>query len=289
MGITPSYENVRNFHVAEGEFINRQHMDGRSTVAVLGANVATDLFGEGDPIGQNVRVGRVNFRVVGVMEKKGSQATGNQDDMILVPLTTLLQRLTNQRTARGGQNVNTIYVQVKDDASMTAAVEQIGELLRQRHRTAQDDFTIRSQDELLSAVSQITGTLTFLLGAIAGISLVVGGIGIMNIMLVSVTERTREIGIRKAVGAKRRDILIQFLIEAALVSVVGGAIGIALGTGLSQLINRVSLGGQTLTTVVSMDAVGLAVGVSAAIGLFFGIYPATKAASLNPIQALRYE
>ncbi len=289
VGVTPAYEDVRNFHVAEGEFISKQNLDGRSNVAVLGSNVALDLFGDMDAIGQNIRINRVNFRVVGVLESKGSQAMGNQDDLILVPLTTLLQKLNRQRNVRGAPNVNTIYVQVSDDKLMNDAVEQIGAVLRQRHRTAQDDFTVRSQDDLLSMAGQITGIMTLLLGSIAGISLVVGGIGIMNIMLVSVTERTREIGIRKAVGAKRRDILIQFLIEATVVSLLGGAIGLLLGTGLSELIGRIDLGGQTIPTVVSADAVVLAVGVSGAIGIFFGIYPATRAASLNPIEALRYE
>lgn len=289
VGTTPSYETVRNFHVAAGEFISTQHLDGRSSVAVLGANTAADLFGGIDPIGQNIRIGQATFRVIGVMETKGSQAMGNQDDLVIVPLTTLLQRLTAQRAVRGGQTVGTIYVQVADQKLMPTAIEQIAELLRQRHRVAQDDFTIRSQEDLLATASQITGIMTILLGSIAGISLVVGGIGIMNIMLVSVTERTREIGIRKAVGAKRRDILVQFLIEAAVVSLVGGAIGILLGTGLSTLIGRFDIGGQNLPTVVSPDAVLLAVGVSAGIGLFFGIYPAVKAARLNPIEALRYE
>ncbi|MCL5265611.1 MAG: ABC transporter permease [Chloroflexi bacterium] len=289
IGTTPPFEDVRNFHVATGDFISKQNLDARSTVAVLGSNVAQTLFGDMDPIGQNIRIGIATFRVIGVMETKGSQAMGNQDDVVIVPITTLLQRLSNQRAVRGGRNVNTIYVQVADNKLMDAAVQQIGDLLRQRHRTAQDDFTIRSQDDLLSTANQITGVMTLLLGAIAGISLVVGGIGIMNIMLVSVTERTREIGIRKAVGAKRRDVLVQFMIEAVVVSVVGGIVGILLGTGLSALISRINMGGQAINTVVSGDAVALAVGVSAAIGIFFGIYPATKAASLNPIEALRYE
>lgn len=289
VGTTPAYEDVRNFHVAVGEFISGQHVDARSNVAVLGSNVASQLFGEMDPVGQSMRIGRLTFRVIGVMETKGSQAMGNQDDLVIVPITTLTQKLNRQRTVRGGQNINTIYVQVADEKLMDQAVQQIGDLLRQRHRVAQDDFTIRSQEDMLSMASQITGIMTILLGSIAGISLVVGGIGIMNIMLVSVTERTREIGIRKAVGAKKRDILMQFLIEATVVSLVGGGIGLLVGTGLSALISRIDLGGQTITTVVSLEAVALAVGVSAAIGIFFGIYPATRAASLNPIDALRYE
>ena len=294
-GVTPEYENVRNFHPAEGEFITKQHVDSRSTVAVIGSNVAASLFPDQDPIDQQVSFGFGNrvirFRVIGVLESKGSQAMGNQDDQILVPITTLQQRVYAQRTARGGQNVSTINVQLVDDnrETMQAAVDKIGALLRERHRKAEDDFTIRSQEDMLAAANQIMGVMTLLLGSIAGISLIVGGIGIMNIMLVSVTERTREIGIRKAIGAKRRDILVQFLVESVVVSVVGGSIGILLGWGLSQLIGSLDLGGQRMPTVVAPDAVLLAVGVSSAIGVFFGIYPASRAARLNPIEALRYE
>ncbi len=288
-GVTETYQDVRNWHVAEGDFISRQNVDAMSTVAVLGSNVASELFPDTDPVGQNIRIGMSNFRVIGVMETKGAQSMGNQDDIVLVPITTLLHKLVGQRSVRGRQTVGTIYVQVADQKLMNTAIQQIGDLLRQRHHVVQDDFTIRSQDDLLSTASQITGVMTILLGSIAGISLIVGGIGIMNIMLVSVTERTREIGIRKAVGAKRKDIMLQFLIEAAVVSLVGGAIGILLGTGLSELIGTLNLGGQNISTVVTASSVFLAVGVSAGIGLFFGIYPATKAAGLNPIEALRYE
>jgi putative ABC transport system permease protein len=203
-------------------------------------------------------------------------------------------RLNRSRTARGGQTVQTINVQLVDDKDETrvAAVQNIGELLRERHRVAEDDFTIRSQEDLLQTANQIAGFITIFLGSVAGISLLVGGIGIMNIMLVSVTERTREIGIRKAIGAKRRDILTQFLIEATVVSVVGGAIGILIGAGGSRLLNGLRLGGpgaQPIQTVVSPDAILLAFTVSALIGLFFGVYPAMKASRLNPIEALRYE
>jgi putative ABC transport system permease protein len=176
-----------------------------------------------------------------------------------------------------------------DEGHMQQAIDQIGSLLRQRHRVAQDDFTIQSQEDLLATVQQITGVLTLLLGAIAGISLLVGGIGIMNIMLVSVTERTREIGIRKAIGAKRRDILLQFLIESLVVSLVGGGLGVVLGTGGAYLISLVNLGGQTVPTDVTPGAILLASGVSAVVGLFFGLYPANRAAALRPIEALRFE
>jgi putative ABC transport system permease protein len=293
-GVTPSFLSVRNYVIAEGDFFTPEQMEARSLVAVLGASMRTTLFGDNDPIGQTVRVNQVNLRVIGVLEAKGSQAQGNQDDIILVPLSTMQTRLNRQRTARGGQNVSTINVQLKDDSPATAeaAVAKIGDLLRERHRASQDDFTIRSQQDLLATANQITGFITLFLGSVAGISLLVGGIGIMNIMLVSVTERTREIGIRKAIGAKRMDILWQFLIEATVVSVLGGAIGIALGGGGARLLNGIRFGGPTaqpLQTVVAPDAILLAFTVSALIGLFFGVYPAVKASRLNPIEALRYE
>ncbi len=293
-GVTPEFLEVRNFSVAEGDFFSAEQMAARSLVAVLGANTRQTLFGDSDAVGQTVRVNQINLRVIGVMAPKGAQAQGGQDDVIYVPLTTMQTRLNRARTARGGQTISTINVQLADDRVETrqAAVENIGELLRERHRVAQDDFTIRSQEDLLQTANQITGFITLFLGSVAGISLLVGGIGIMNIMLVSVTERTREIGIRKAIGAKRRDILAQFLIEATVVSVVGGAIGIFIGAGGSRLLNGIRFGGPTaqpIQTVVSPDAIVLAFTVSALIGLFFGVYPAVKASRLNPIEALRYE
>ena len=292
LGVTPAYESVRNFNVAEGEFFNEEHLNSRSLVAVLGATTAGNLFPGGDPIGQTLRVNQVTLRVIGVLESKGSGALGNQDDLILVPLTTQGSRINRARTARGGQTIQMIYVQLADESKETseAAVQAIGELLREQHRVSQDDFTIRSQQDLISSLNQITGVMTLFLGAVAGISLLVGGIGIMNIMLVSVTERTREIGIRKAIGAKRKDILMQFLIEATVVSVLGGMIGILIGAGGSRALNGLPMGeGQRLTTVVSPDAILLSFTVSALIGLFFGVYPAVKASRLNPIEALRYE
>jgi putative ABC transport system permease protein len=293
-GVTPAFQEVRNYTVAEGDFITKEHLDARSLVAVLGATTRQTLFGDGEAVGQTVRVNQVNLRVIGVLEPKGTQAQGNQDDVIFVPLTTMQTRLNRSRTAQGGQTVSTINVQLVDDRPETAqaAVQNIGDLLRERHRVAQDDFTIRSQQDLLATANQIAGFITLFLGSVAGISLLVGGIGIMNIMLVSVTERTREIGIRKAIGAKRKDILAQFLIEATVVSVVGGAIGIAIGAGGSRLLDGIRFGGaqaQPIKTVVAPDAIVLAFTVSALIGLFFGVYPAVKAARLNPIEALRYE
>ncbi|MBI2864979.1 MAG: ABC transporter permease [Chloroflexi bacterium] len=292
-GVTAEYQDVRNSYPAVGEFISKANVDSASSVAVLGSKVADSLFGEQDPLGQQISVGmgnrRVTLRVIGLMESKGATAMGDQDDMIFVPITTMFKKITVQRTVRGTNNVSTINVQVSDEKLLDQAIQEIGELLRQRHRAAQDDFTIRSQDDMLSTANQITGIMTILLGSIAGISLLVGGIGIMNIMLVSVTERTREIGIRKAVGAKWRDVLTQFLVEAIVVSVIGGAIGILLGWGSSRAISAIDLGGQSLQTEITLSAIALACGVSAGVGLFFGIYPATRAARLNPIDALRYE
>ena len=298
-GVSDNYSAVRNTNVAQGEWITRQQVDARSLVVVLGDTVAKELFPDSDPVGQTVRmsVGNrtgTNFRIIGVAEAKGGTGFGNQDDQVYLPITTVMARLFAQRTARGAPNVSTVNVQVVSESVMDDTVGQIGDLLRTRHKVAQDDFTIQSQQDFLNTFNQIAGTFTLLLGAIAGISLVVGGIGIMNIMLVSVTERTREIGIRKAVGARRRDILTQFLVEAVVVSVLGGAIGISLGSGLAALISTIQVPGagggtSSLQTQVGLDSVLLAFCVSAAVGLFFGIYPATRASRLNPIEALRYE
>ena len=298
VGVTPDYEHVRNFQVQEGEFITQQELVARSSVAVLGVNVVNSLFAGENPIGQTIRINNVPFRVVGVLQPKGGGGFGNQDDVIVVPLTTMLARLQRQRSlggggsfgGSGGNRVSQISVQVASPAQMDEAIQQISAILRERHHIRyEDDFTIHSQQELLQTASQVTGLLTIFLGGIAGISLVVGGIGIMNIMLVSVTERTREIGIRKAVGARRRDILLQFLVEAAVISVLGGIIGNVVGAGVAALIGRIPTGGLQLRSVVTVDSILLATLFSIAVGLFFGIYPATRAAALNQIEALRYE
>ncbi len=290
-GVTDTYAEVRNHQVAAGDFISSQNVSSRSLVAVLGSNVATNLFPEADPVGQAIRINRVQFRVLGVLESKGSTGLGYQDDVVLVPITTAMARLSRSRTNSGGNSVSTINVQVASEEEIDDAKLQIAEILRVRHRIIgeEDDFTITSQEDTLATLNQITGLFTAFLGSIAGISLLVGGIGIMNIMLVSVTERTREIGIRKAVGARRNDILSQFMVEAIVMSSLGGGGGLAIGVLISHLVSRIDMNGQPLVTVVSPEIVILAVTVSAAVGLFFGIYPATRAAGLNPIQALRYE
>ena len=289
-GVTPEYPQVRNYEVAQGQFIDSLHLSAHSLAAVLGPDTAEALFGEESPIGKSIRINNVSFRVVGVLASKGGRSGfGSQDDVVFVPLTTAQSRL-GRRTYRGGTAVTSINVQVVGERLMDQATFEISELLRQRHRLLfEDDFEIFSQADILSIANQVTGILTIVLGGIAAISLLVGGIGIMNIMLVSVTERTREIGIRKAVGAKRRDILAQFLTEATVLSVIGGALGILIGWGISALISLVQVEGSNITTVLTLDSVLLATGFSIAVGLFFGIYPAARAASLNPIDALRYE
>jgi putative ABC transport system permease protein len=296
-GVTPDYQAVRNWTVAEGDFIGEEQVSARSLVAVLGATTAQNLFGDSDPLGQTIRVDNVSLRVIGVLAPKGSGGFGNSDDVVFVPLTTAQTRLNRSQTARGGNTVTQINVQLTDASAATsdAAGANITSLLLERHRKTEPDFTVRSQEDLLATASSISGFITVFLGSVAGISLVVGGIGIMNIMLVSVTERTREIGIRKAIGATGGNILTQFLIEAVVVSIAGGALGILLGAGGSRLLDGIRLAGfggpnaQPIQTVVSPDAILLAFTVSAAIGLFFGVYPAVKASQLNPIQALRYE
>jgi putative ABC transport system permease protein len=241
-------------------------------------------------VGQNLRINGRQFTVIGVLEAQGGTVLGNLDNQVLVPLTTLYYRLSSQRTTQGDINVRAINVQVESVDVMDDAIQKIATVLRLRHRiTEADDFTITSQQETIEALEETQETFVIFLGAIAGISLLVGGIGIMNIMIVSVTERTREIGIRKAMGAKWRDILFQFVFEATLLSLGGGIAGAVLGVTLSRLLDGRTLIGQTFNTAVSGDITVLALVVAAAIGLFFGIYPAARAANLHPIEALRYE
>lgn len=293
LGVTPEYVSVRNFRVASGEFISESQVEAAARVIVLGSAVAEGLFADSDPVGQMVRVstfGRsgATMRVIGVMEPKGGSFQ-NLDDQAFVPLTTVAARLQPARNVRAAEMVTTVSVQVSTEDAVDEAIQAVADLLRRRHRVAEDDFVISSQRDFLATITQVTGLFTAFLAAIAGISLVVGGIGIMNIMLVSVTERTREIGIRKAVGAKRRHILVQFLVESIVVSVLGGVAGIMVGIGLSRLVSRLELGGQAIPTIIAPESVALAFTVAATVGLFFGIYPAFRASRLNPIDALRYE
>jgi putative ABC transport system permease protein len=261
---------------------------------VLGAQVASQLFGDSEAVGQMLRVTvgqnlTLPLRVVGVLAPQGGTALGSLDEYVFVPITTLLTRVASQRTARGVANLNTITVQISGSNTLAAAKDAITQLLMDRHRVSDPDFIIQSQEDVLSTLQSITDAETILLSSIAGISLLVGGIGIMNIMLVSVTERTREIGIRKALGARRWDILQQFLVEALTVSVGGGLLGLGLGVGLSRGASGHTLGGRVIVTAITPQAVILSFIVAAAIGVFFGLYPAVRAARLDPIVALRYE
>jgi putative ABC transport system permease protein len=289
-GTTPDYAFVRNAEVTEGRFIDAQDLAASSRVAVLGAHLATDLFGIESPLGATIRVDRIPVRIIGVLTEVGGGGPpgSSDDDVIIVPISTAQTRLFGTIMARGGgRAVSVINVSAVSEEYVDSAIDEITELLRQRHRIQfqEDDFSITSQQDILGVFNQVTDILTIFLGSIAALSLLVGGIGIMNIMLVSVTERTREIGIRKAVGARRRDITIQFMIEAMVLSIIGGIIGIGFGALAAAMVNATGV----LTTRVSFQAVALAVSFSLAVGLFFGIYPATRAGSLNPIDALRYE
>jgi len=286
-GITSVYADVRNWTIADGRFLTPEDDQALASNVVLGQAVVEDLFGSGslNPVGETIRINRQNYQVVGVLESKGQTGFQNQDEVIFMPLRTAQLKLGGA----GNQNVNQISLQVNDAEEMDLAQAQVTAILRSLHglqTTQADDFTVQNQADIVSTVSATTNTFTTLLGSIAAISLLVGGIGIMNIMLVSVTERTREIGLRKAVGAKRSDILVQFLAEAILLSVAGGLTGVALGVGGAQVITPLLGGSQALVTP---ESVVLALSVSLGIGIFFGLYPANRAASLKPIDALRYE
>jgi putative ABC transport system permease protein len=289
-GITPEYGPVRNYDVTEGEFINESHMLGQASVVLLGPEVANKLFGRTEGVtGETVRIEGSPFRVLGVMESKGGSGFSNVDDQVFVPLTTAQARLI-RRSSR--DRVDLLIAQAIDADSVPQAGEEIAQILRQRHRTeiGADDFTILTQQDFLNTAGTITNVLTIFLGGIAAISLLVGGIGIMNIMLVSVTERTREIGLRKAVGAHKKDILIQFLTESSVLSLIGGLIGIALGWLISFVVGQIAQANNApINPTLGLDVILLATLFSTAVGLFFGAYPASRAANLEPVEALRYE
>jgi len=286
-GVPPEYQEIQNLDIANGVFFSDYEYQRGAKVTVLGSNVKETLFEGANPIGQQMRMGSNIVRVIGVLESRGAML-GSPDDAILIPLTAMQQMVAQPRTSQGERVVSSIELTVSDEGQADYVVDEITSLLRIRHRlgpNVADDFSIRSMQEISETLSEATGTLTLLLGAIAGISLLVGGIGVMNIMLVSVLERTREIGIRKALGAKERDIWIQFLIEAAFLTFAGGVMGVVLGWAVSYFAGSMEL----MPTVVTADIVILAVSVAVGIGLFFGFYPAWNASRLNPIEALRSE
>ncbi len=291
-GATEQYPIVRDWGVASGTFFDESQISTSQLVAVLGATTAQNLFGDEDPVGQTVQLRQtfgknpriLNFKVIGVLEQKGATFGFSRDDQVLVPTTTAQHVLTGRT-----DSVNAIVIKAASSETMDETTAAVKELLLERHRIsdpASADFTVQNQNDTLSALSSVTATFTLLLGAIGGISLLVGGIGIMNIMLVSVNERTREIGIRKAVGARRRDILSQFLIEAITLTGTGGALGILLGWAITEVVKKIQSG---VPIAITPGTVTVAVGVSVAIGVIFGLYPAMRAARLHPIEALRYE
>ena len=282
-GATPEYLTVRNFDVAKGRFFTDLDLQRQENIVALGSELAEQLFGNENPIGKRVRIKNVTLEVIGVMAPKGTNLGSNQDMSAFIPITTMANRIVGRSSPYGIQ-VTFISVSVKDEDSMKAAQFQIENLLRLRHKiTNEDDFTVRSQQDLLQTLGGITAALTLLLAATAAVSLIVGGIGIMNIMLVSVTERTREIGLRKAIGASQKDILVQFIIESVILSIAGGLIGTGIGVSGVLIIGILT----PLETGIPVTAIAIACGVSGAIGLFFGVVPAKQAAQLDPIVALR--
>jgi putative ABC transport system permease protein len=288
-GVTPSYESVRNYAVSEGSFITEEQNLGRASVVLLGPELAEKLFDRSEGlVGETVRIEGQPFRVIGVLQSRGGGAFGSEDNVALIPISTARARIIR----RSGDRVDVIFVQATTAESVPQATEEIAQILRTRHRTevGADDFTVLSQQDFLQVAASITGVFTTFLGGIAAISLLVGGIGIMNIMLVSVAERTREIGLRKALGARRKDILVQFLTESSLLSLIGGLVGIVLGWLIAAAVGQfAAASGTPFNPTISLDAILLATLFSAAVGLFFGIYPANRAAALEPVEALRYE
>ncbi len=283
LGTVEAYTTVRNISVDSGSFLTNQNIDSTSRVAVIGPTVRDDLFGlESDPIGETIKINKIAFKVIGVTTPKGGTGFGSRDDVVYIPISSA------QRLLSGDQYVTTINIAAATAGSATAVQQSVNDLLMARHNVkdaTSADFTIMNQADIVATASSVTSTFTALLGSVAGISLVVGGIGIMNMMLTAVTERTREIGLRKAIGAKKKDISRQFLIESIFLTFIGGVVGIALGTFIASVVQWTGV----VSTTVSLSSVVLAVSVSTIIGIVFGYYPAKRAASLNPIDALRYE
>ncbi|MBI2640719.1 MAG: ABC transporter permease [Candidatus Sungbacteria bacterium] len=281
IGVVPEYQSARNVSTAQGSFITDGQLRSLSRVAVLGPTVAEDLFGDTEPLGKTIRINKVNFKVIGILQTKGSAGFFNPDDTLFVPLTTM------QKILAGVDYLSTISISVEDKDRMTEVQDEVTAALVAKHRVdpQSPDFSVVSQADILGTLTAVTTTFTIFLASIAGISLLVGGIGIMNMMLTTVTERTREIGLRKAIGAKSRHISIQFLAEAVMLTFLGGVAGIVLGWAISLAVSQFA----GSTTKVSLQSIVLAFGVSAGIGIIFGYYPARRAASLNPIEALRYE
>jgi putative ABC transport system permease protein len=289
-GVTPDYAQVRRYSLTEGEFINQDEMLGQASVVLLGSDVADKLFGrQNGLVGETVRIEGQPFRVIGVLKSKGGSSFSNADNQVLIPFSTAQARLIRHSTT---DQVDLLLVEATSPQAVPAASDEVAQILRARHRTAigADDFTILTQQDFLSTASTITNVLTIFLGGVAAISLLVGGIGIMNIMLVSVTERTREIGLRKAVGAHKMDIMIQFLAESSVLSLIGGVIGIILGYAIAFAVAQIAKANNAnITPSFSIDITLIATLFSTAVGLFFGLYPANRAASLEPVEALRYE
>jgi putative ABC transport system permease protein len=285
-GTGDKYPEIRSWEVESGTYFDDSAVRSAAKICVLGADVKTNLFGDDDPVGQVIRIKKIPFRVIGVFKRRGeSFGFGSRDDMITAPYTTVMRRLA------GNDFLNSIDIRAVSSTRLSEAQRQIEELLRVRHRIApgsEDDFAVRNMSDIAESAAESTKIMTILLGSIASISLLVGGIGIMNIMLVSVTERIREIGIRMAVGARERDILLQFLIEAVMLSILGGGIGVLFGIGASKLVRKISIF-ASIQTVVTPESVLLAFLFAASVGIFFGFYPARKASKLDPIEALRYE
>ena len=288
IGTTPGYQTLQSLTVTDGTFFTDAQVTSRASVVVLGSTAATNIFGsETDIVGKTIRIQGLPFKVIGVLASKGGNALGTEDSNLFIPVTTAQSRLSRRGVSTG---VDQIYVQATKSSTVDAAMAEIKGILETRHDVTTDDFTITNQADILSSANSIISVLTLFLGGIGGISLLVGGIGIMNIMFVVVTERTREIGLRKALGARKVDIMIQFLMESAVLSLVGGIIGIGLAWVIAQIVARVAASsGTTFTPIIGWDIVLLATLFSAAIGLFFGLYPSSRAASLEPVEALRNE